>query len=95
MATNMRKMITDSGARYAHRRLERGLELVLQRTDNRWRLALGRTDVQPSDDEIAICRRAFGVPAGTDEVRTHKQRVNLKTDTTTNMYVCEMVWMEA
>ena len=67
IATGMRQtVLTDTGARFMHYRLERGLELVLERRDNRWRLALARADVAPSDHEIEICRAAFGVPVDTD-----------------------------
>lgn len=41
----------------AHARLPHGLEIVMQRTASRWRLALGRENVHPSDTEVAICRR--------------------------------------
>ena len=46
-----------------HRPLPHGLQLVMQRQDrHRWRLALGREGVYPSDMEVEICRQAFAVP---------------------------------
>jgi hypothetical protein len=47
---------------YVPCRLGGGLELVLSRSDDHWQLVAKRTDVAPSDVEIATLRRAFGVP---------------------------------
>jgi len=97
----MRSHVVNAGAMYSHQRLPRGLEIVLQRSTEpsgalRWRLALGRTDVAPSEDEIAICRKAFGVPEGTDhaEVKS-KSRINKKSKIVTNWHIVEMYWYEA
>ena len=95
LATNMREMLNVQGIRFVHRRLARGLEIVLQRDDHKWRLALGRTDVAPSDSEIEICRDAFGVPEGTEVSNVSKKRWNPKTGTATLMYVVDMTWTEA
>ncbi|MFN8470166.1 MAG: hypothetical protein U0X20_31720 [Caldilineaceae bacterium] len=101
IAANMRSHVVDAGAMYSHQRLQRGLEIVLQRhveVDGkvRWRLALGRSDVAPSEDEIEICRKAFGVPVDTEhQVVPSKSRTNRKTRTTTTLYVTEMYWYEA
>jgi hypothetical protein len=95
IATSMREIVDASSARWVHRRLNHGLELVLQHTDHRWRLALGRPDVAPSDNEIEICRAAFGVPVGVEESRTTKKRTNPKTNITLEWHVVEMTWMEA
>lgn len=101
IAERMRSHITTSGAMYSHQRLDRGLELVLQRHVEsngavRWRLALGRSDVAPSDEEIAICRKAFGVPDATEQqMIPSKSRRNPKTNTVSTLYVTEMYWYEA
>ena len=95
IATTMRQMIEGSNLRFAHRRLANGLELVLDRKDDRWRLALGRPDVAPSDHEIEICRAAFGVPVDTETKASRKERTNPKTNITLEWHVCEMTWMEA
>lgn len=100
IADTMRRHILDAGAAYSHRRLERGLELVLQRHVEqdgkvRWRLALGRTDVAPSEDEIAICMRAFSVPVGTEHSKRSIERKNAKTSAINTWHVAEMYWYEA
>jgi len=90
----------DAGAMYSHQRLPRGLEIVMQRAIEpsgaiRWRLALGRQDVAPSEDEIAICRRAFGVPEGTEHAAVQsKSRTNPKTKVVSTWYVVDMYWYE-
>lgn len=97
LAGNMRTLVA-AGARYMHTQIGNGLEAVLQRRveltgAERWRLALGRRSTAPSDDEIANCREAFGVPAGTEhEVKT-KQRTG-KTGIVSTWYVVEMYWFE-
>jgi hypothetical protein len=62
IASDMRTMLATTNARYVHHRLSRGLELVLERTEPGFRLALGRTDAPPSDVEIELCQAAFHVP---------------------------------
>lgn len=96
----MRNFITETGARYSHQRLARGLEIVLSRTvedtgAHKWRLAIARADVEPSADEVAICRRDFQVPDGSEETRTTKARTNDKSRVTTVWHVVEVLWYEA
>lgn len=96
VAGTMRSIVAN-GALYAHQRLERGLEIVLLRKveqdgKQRWRLALGRMGVAASNDEIAVCREAFGVPAGTEHEVFKKQRAG-KTGLNT-WYIVEMYWFE-
>ena len=93
IAADMRQFIERSGAKWVHRRLSRGLEMVLQNSGERqWRLALARTDTEPSPDEIAICQQAFNVPAGTEAMLTTKER-KAKTGTM-RVHVAEMYWTE-
>lgn len=101
IADRMRSHITTTGAMYSHQRLARGLEIVLQRHVEsngalRWRLALGRPDVAPSEDEIAICRKAFGVPEGTEHTAVQsKSRYSEKSKIVSNWHIVEMYWYEA
>lgn len=100
IADRMRSHIVNTGAMYSHQRMTLGLEIVLQRSIDktgavRWRLALGRPDVPPSDDEIASCRRAFGVPEGTEHTAVQsKSRTNPKTKVVSTWYVVDMYWFE-
>jgi hypothetical protein len=101
IAANMRSHVVNAGAMYSHQRLPRGLEIVLQRHIEsngamRWRLALGRSDVIPSEDEIAICRKAFDVPVGTEhEAVKTKSRYSEKSGIVSNWHIVEMYWYEA
>lgn len=92
IAADMRQFVERSGAKWVHRRLNRGLEMVLQNDGRQWRLALARPDTAPSPDEIAICQRAFNVPAGTEATLTTKER-KAKTGTM-RVHVAEMYWTE-
>ena len=101
IAATMRSHVVNAGAMYSHQRLPRGLEIVLQRHIEsngkvRWRLALGRNEVAPSEDEIAICRKAFGVPEGTEHTAVQsKSRYSEKSKIVSNWHIVEMYWYEA
>ena len=92
LAADMRHIIDTTGAAYCHHKLSRGLELVLQRTDRRYRLALGRTDTAPSDTEIELCMDAFNVPAGAEPHHVVKIRQG-KTGKLI-YHVAELTWTE-
>jgi len=99
LAEAMRRHITNTGATWSHQRLAHGLELVLQRRIEpagviRWRLALGREGVQPSEDEVAICRKSFGVPDATEHSRRQVMRTNAKTRKQTVWHIAELEWRE-
>lgn len=92
IAAEMRTTLQQTAARFVHRKLAHGLELVLQRTGRQYRLALGRPGVAPSDSEIEICAGAFRVPAGCEPHHTVKQRPG-KTGVIT-YHVAELYWTE-
>lgn len=76
------------------RQLSRGLIVVLERKDERrWRLALGRTDVHPSLQEVGICRQAFGVPLGTELLLRTEQRPANRGPRGC-YYITELFWSE-
>ena len=77
-----------------HHPLPRGLHLVLQRTDCRWRLALGREWVYPSDVEVKICKAAFNVPEGAQEIRTERPSRHPQSKRPLVFYVVELTWRE-
>lgn len=98
IAAAMCQHIERTGAAWVHQRLAHGLELVLQRRleptgVERWRLALGREGVQPSEDEVAICRKSFGVPDATDHSRRQLMRTGAKTGKKTIWHIVEMTWL--
>lgn len=92
IASDMRATLAATQASYAHYKLQRGLELVLQRTDRGFRLALGRTDAPPSDVEIEVCQAAFRVPPGVDATLKRVDRPGKAGSRT--YHVAEMHWSE-
>lgn len=92
IAGEMRRMIERTDARFVHRKLSGGLELVLERRDERWRLALGRLDRFPSETEMALCLSAFGAPADVTPRQVVRERAG-KTDGL-RYQVVEATWIE-
>jgi hypothetical protein len=93
IAADMRQQL--DGAPYGHitRPLSGGLKLVLKRNDNRWRLTLRRINVYPSDRELAIYARAFGIPEGTEPARRlWQERVSAHDRVT--WYCIDLIWRE-
>lgn len=76
------------------RKLRRGLIVVLERQSaTEWRLAMGRTDAQPSAQEIAICRNAFAVPEGARLAFRTQQQANERRELVTYQ-IAELFWSE-
>ncbi len=94
LAGEMREAVERTGT-WVHHRLGHGLELVMQRKEGRWRLALGREMVYPSETEVDVCRQAFAVPAGAEQERLMRMRRHAKTGRTITYYVVEVTWREA
>lgn len=95
MAQEMRRMLTHTQARWVHRKLKGGLELVLQRTDDQWRLALARRETWPSDNEVLVCAKAFGVPAPEDvDPKPSRKARRVSRTTSEAWYVMEIFWRE-
>ena len=84
VAVEMRRMLTGTDAKWVHRKLPGGLEVVLQRREETWRLAIGRRGVFPSAAEVEICRAAFDVPVAAE----FEQRATL------HHQVWETTWRE-
>ncbi len=93
IATDMYAAVA-SGQAWHHRILRNGLELVLQRRDQQWRLALGRDGVQPSDVEVETVCKAFDVPAAVEQLRTQVLRTMPKTNRRAIYHVVELYWVE-
>jgi hypothetical protein len=75
-----------------------GLDMILQRDEvagrHRYRLALRREKVQPSDHELAVCASVFRVPPGYESNRYRREVPNLKTQGKTRYEVVEVFWYE-
>jgi hypothetical protein len=75
-----------------------GLGLILQRDEvdgrPRYRLALRREKVQPSDHELAVCASVFRVPPGYEAQRFRQVLPCVKTNGKTRYEVVEVFWYE-
>lgn len=85
----------DRPGKWTRTKLAHGLDMILHRVDeHRWRLALAREGIYPSDTEIAICRESFDVPPAAEEKRTQKVHHHPKTKRTIVYHVAELTWIE-
>lgn len=95
MAQEMRQMLTHTQARWVHRKLSHGLEIVLQRTDDQWRLALARRETWPSENEMLTCARAFQVPDADDlDPTPHRKPRQVGLKRAEAWHVLEIYWTE-
>lgn len=72
--------------------LGRGLWLVLSRDDTRFVLSLRREGVFPSEHEVAVCMRDFGVPEGTEPMR--RQQTTPTAGRSIRWCIVDLRWRE-
>lgn len=85
---------TQSGG-FRHAKLPHGLEIVLERSGRTCRLAMAReAPVRPSDTEVDVVRRAFGVPESAETTRCEKTRKLVKSGCNLHLNVAEVRWIE-
>ncbi len=95
IAVNMYSEVTKPGE-WQRMKLANGLDVILQHVDDgRWRLALARENVYPSDVEVDVCRKSFEVPAAAEEQRSEKKHTHPKTGRVIEYRRVELFWMEA
>lgn len=94
LAVIARELRSRAAERPTHAKLPRGLEIVMERCEGRWRLALGREQVSPSDEEVEICRRSFNVPEGAEEWRRTKTSTHPKTGRARSYVIVGFCWVE-
>lgn len=87
-------LLNNAEMRFVHRRLTRGLEYVIERKDDAWRLALAREDAYPSGLEVTILRSAFGIPPSIDETTAERERIHGKTGRLIKYYIVEFNWID-
>lgn len=88
-------MLTHTQTRWVHQKLNKGLEIVLQRTGDQWRLALARRESWPSDNEVLTCARAFQVPDPENVDPTpHRKPRQVSKNMAEAWYVMELFWRE-
>ena len=95
MADQAKHMLTaNPDLRFVHRRLAHGMEWVIERNGQQWRLAAAREDTYPSGMEITILRNAFDVPISIDETRALKTRIHPKTGREITYHTVELAWID-
>jgi hypothetical protein len=95
LSQNMKECVKLTPGGQIYRRLSRGLHIVYARIDGRCRLALGReAPSEPSQQEVDILMRAFGVPAGSEPERRQAAWREPVTERTVTFNVIELRWRE-
>jgi hypothetical protein len=93
LAGELRDAVESTG-RHVHHRLPHGLEIAVQRSVGRWRLAVAREGTWPSEFEVDTCRREFQVPEGAQELRRQHLQCHPKTGRQRVLSVVELCWVE-
>lgn len=94
IATTMYSNVTAPG-KWDRAKLQNGLDIILHRVDDhRWRLAMAREGVYPSDAEVKIVRSLFDIPAAAEEARSEKAHRHPKTGRTITYRRVEITWQE-
>lgn len=94
LAANMRKAVAARPFGWAQETLSGGLDIVLSRNGEKWRLALRREKVYPSETETAILTRSFDVAEGTEPIRRQTCDVNPTTQRRIEWRIIEYNWRE-
>lgn len=102
MAVQMRATLSDVQKGYLHRSLFGGLQIVLERNGDTWRLAIARTGAAPSKVEAETVGKAFGLPVGVEWQwceREHKKSARSRSGTSVRTWkiryhVAECRWRE-
>lgn len=71
----------------------RGLWLVLSHDDDRFELSLRREGVFPSEDEVAVWMREFGVPEGSEPQR-RQQTTSTAGRPICRLYMVDLRWRQ-
>ena len=92
IAKEMRAAVDGRTVGWTEAPLARGLLIAFGHREGRYRLVLRREGVYPSEQEMAICCREFGVPLGTEPA----QRIakDWSKGYKRLMYTVELAWTE-
>jgi hypothetical protein len=95
IAARLRTAVAAKPFGWANHTLPGGLDLVLSHNGEKWRLALRREQVYPSEVEAEILTRVFGVAEGTDPKRRQYCEVHPDTQRRIQWQIIEYNWIEA
>lgn len=94
IADRMRRAVLAHDPAWTAAALPGGLDMVLSRADDSWRLALRREQVPPSQTEIVILREVFGVPDDTEVRSSTKSEPHPVTKRIMRWQIVEILWRE-
>ena len=95
LAARLRAAVAGKPFGWASHTLPGGLDIVLSHNGERWRLALRREKVFPSDTEAAILAQAFAVAEGAEPVRRQTGEEHPVTHRRLEWRIVEYNWREA
>lgn len=94
IAEHLRTAVAPKPFGWVNHTLPGGLDLVLSHNGEKWRLALRREKVFPSELEANILTRAFGVAEGTEPKRRQYREVHPNTQRRIQWQIIEYNWIE-
>ena len=95
LAERLRTAVAAKPFGWANHTLPGGLDRVFSHNGEKWRLALRREKVFPSEVEADILTRAFGVAEGTEPKRRQYCEVHPDTQRRIQWQIIEYNWIEA
>lgn len=94
LAARMRTAVAAKPFGWSRETLSGGLDIVLSHNGEKWRLALRREKVYPSETEAAILTKAFAVAEGTEPSRFQTCDVHPTTQRRIKWRIIEYNWRE-
>lgn len=91
IATGMRRAVDQKPVCWTEHTLSGGLRVILSHNDERYVLSLRREGVFPSEQEIAILVREFGLPEGTEPRR---RQLTENKGRTIRWFIVDLGWTE-
>lgn len=93
IVAGMRRAVEQRPVCWTEFTLGGGLRLILSRNDERFVLSLRREGVFPSEHEVAVLVREFGVPEGTEPSR-RQLTDNKSAGRTIRWFIVDLAWRE-
>jgi hypothetical protein len=94
MAAQMRAAIALKPFGWTNQKLSGGLDIVLSRNGEKWRLALRREKVFPSEIEARWLAQAFGIAEDTEPMRRKFCEVHPSSERLIEWHIIEYNWRE-
>ncbi len=91
IAAGMRRAVEQKSVCWTEFTLSGGLRLILSRNDERFVLSLRREGVFPSEQEVAVLVREFGLPEGTEPRR---RQLTENKGRSIRWFIVDLAWTE-